>query len=156
MLVTHPPAVPAHTQSIIAVGPEQFLAGQKLLASCEPLELSAEYWSEWIGAAAGAYDAIQYGGIQVEMPQLRPGKVAAGDPMPRVIAFFADASQGNAAIQYLVQLGVRSDRLGVTPPDLMPHGRGMLLSIAYPDPATIERVESYCRKQGAKIHRQRG
>lgn len=91
----------------------------------------------------------------MEMPQVRPGKVDASTPMPRVVAYFANPAQANAAIQLVIQLGVPSDRLGVTPPERLEHGRGMILSIACPDEAVSERVEAVCRAQGASIHHQR-
>jgi hypothetical protein len=91
----------------------------------------------------------------MEMPQVRPGKVDAAKTIPRVIAYFANPAQANAAIQLVVQLGVPSDRLGVTPPERMPEGRGMILSIPCPDEKVSERVEALCRSQGAAIHHQR-
>ena len=75
--------------------------------------------------------------------------------MPRVVAFFYNSAQGNLVIQILMQLGVPNDRLGVTPPEQIEGGQGMILSIACPDPAMLAKVESICRQQGAEIHRQR-
>jgi hypothetical protein len=91
----------------------------------------------------------------MEMPQVRPGKVDGTAPISRVIAYFANPAQANAAIQLVVQLGVPSDRLGVTTPERMIGGRGMILSIPCPDEHVGERVEALCRAQGAAIHRQR-
>lgn len=91
----------------------------------------------------------------MQMPQIRPGKVEPGDPMPRVVAFFPNAAPGNAVIQLVMALGVPSDRLGVTPPDRMEGGQGMILSIACPDDALLRKVEEICRRQGAEVHRQR-
>lgn len=90
----------------------------------------------------------------MEVPQVRPGKVQSTEPMPRVVAFFYNSSQGNAVIQLVTQLGVPSDRLGVTPPDRIEGGQGMILSIPCPDPKIQARVEAICRDQGAEIHRQ--
>jgi len=89
----------------------------------------------------------------MEMPQIRPGRVSAAKPVPRVIAFFPNSSLGNLAIQLLVQVGVPSDQLGVTPPEQIEGGQGMVLSIPCPSPEIITRVESICRSQGAKLHR---
>lgn len=89
----------------------------------------------------------------MEIPQVRPGKVKSSDPMPRVLAFFPNSAQGNSVIQVLAGLGVPADRLGVTPPDQIEGGQGMLLSIPCPDEAIVAKVEAVCRKQGAEIHR---
>lgn len=91
----------------------------------------------------------------MEMPQIRPGKVSGAGPMPKVVAFFRDASLGNSAIQLASQLGVSGDRIGVTPPERMPHGRGMLVTLGCPSEAIMEKVESACRTLGGEIHRQR-
>ncbi len=91
----------------------------------------------------------------MEMPQIRPGRVLTEDPLARVIAYFYNSAQGNSAIQWLTALGIPNDRMGITPPDRMDSGRGMILSIACPDESMIPRVEAVCRAQGAEIHRQR-
>jgi hypothetical protein len=91
----------------------------------------------------------------MEIPQIRPGKVSAGEPMPRVVAYFYNSAQGNGVIQLLTAMGIANDRLGVTPPERIESGQGMVLSIACPDEATIARVEAVCRQQGAAVHRQR-
>jgi hypothetical protein len=91
----------------------------------------------------------------MEMPQIRPGKVDDASPMPRVVAFFYNSAQGNAAIQLLTALGVPNDRLGVTPPERIETGQGMVLSIACPTDKIMAEVENVCRQQGADIHRQR-
>lgn len=93
----------------------------------------------------------------MQTPLIRPGRVpsdAAGTPPPRIVALFRDAAQGNAVIQLLGAIGVPADQLGVTTPDRMPEGRGMLLSIACPEPALRPRVESICRAQGAELFSQ--
>ena len=92
----------------------------------------------------------------MEVPQVRPGKVQAESPIARVIAFFRNSAQGNAAIQLVTQLGVPSDRLGVTPPERIEGGQGMLLSIPCPNEKVRARVEQVCRYHGADIHRQHG
>lgn len=91
----------------------------------------------------------------MEVPQVRPGKVQNADAMPRVVAYFYNSSQGNAVIQLVTQLGVPSDRLGITPPERIEGGQGMILSIPCPDESIQARVESICRAQGAEIYRQR-
>ena len=92
----------------------------------------------------------------MEVPQVRPGKVSPQPPIARVIAFFRNSAQGNSAIQLVTQLGVPSDRLGVTPPDRIEGGQGMVLSIPCPDDKIRARIETICRDQGADIHRQHG
>ena len=91
----------------------------------------------------------------MESPQVRPGKVANTEPMPRVVAFFYNAAQGNLTIQLLTALGLPNDRLGVTPPERIETGQGMVLSISCPDATMLARVESVCRNQGGVIHRRR-
>jgi len=91
----------------------------------------------------------------METPQIRPGLVKHTDSMPRVVAFFPNSALGNLAIQVLVQLGVPNDRLGVTPPEQIEGGQGMVLSIACPDEKSLAKIESICRQQGAELHRQR-
>ena len=92
----------------------------------------------------------------METPQIRPGLVKQAATMPGVVAFFYNSAQGNLVIQILLQLGVPNDRLGVTPPEQIEGGQGMILSIACPDDKTMAKVESVCRQQGGRIHRQRG
>lgn len=87
----------------------------------------------------------------MEVPQIRPGKVENVTPMPRVVAYFYNAAQGNSAIQLVTALGVPNDRLGVTPPERIEGGQGMILSIACPDEATIARVGGICKAQGANF-----
>ncbi|GAC1464506.1 MAG: hypothetical protein NVSMB9_03230 [Isosphaeraceae bacterium] len=91
----------------------------------------------------------------MENPQIRPGLVTHTEPMPRVVAFFRNAARGNVVIQLLTALGVPSDRLGVTPPEQIEHGQGMVLSIGCPDESFMARVETICRQHGAEIHRRR-
>jgi hypothetical protein len=91
----------------------------------------------------------------METPQIRPGRVKTSENLPRVVAYFYNSAQGNLVIQILMQLGVPNDRLGVTPPEQIQGGQGMILSIACPDDKTLAKVESICRSQGAEIHRQR-
>jgi hypothetical protein len=91
----------------------------------------------------------------METPQVRPGLVKPHDgPMTRIVAYFSNSAQGNSAIQLLTALGVPNDGLGVTTPDRIESGQGMLLSIPCPDPALIPRVEALCRSQGAEVHYQ--
>ena len=92
----------------------------------------------------------------METPQVRPGAVPDAGPGPRVVAFFRNAAQGNLAIQLVTGLGVPAGRLGVTPPERIEGGQGMLLAIPCPDQALLNRVEHLCRDLGAAIHRTRG
>jgi hypothetical protein len=91
----------------------------------------------------------------MEVPQIRPGKVTNVDAMPRVVAYFYNSAQGNSAIQLLTVLGVPNDRLGVTTPERIEGGQGMVLSIACPDAALIPKVEAICKAQGANFQLQR-
>jgi hypothetical protein len=91
----------------------------------------------------------------METPQVRPGLVKQAESMSRVVVFFPNSALGNLAIQILTQIGVPNDRLGVTPPEQIEGGQGMILSIACPDDKTRAKVESICREQGGRIHRQR-
>jgi hypothetical protein len=91
----------------------------------------------------------------METPQVRPGLVTQAESMPRVIVFFPNSALGNLAIQVLTQIGVPNDRLGITPPEQIEGGQGMILSIACPDEKILAKVESLCRQQGGRIHRQR-
>ena len=70
--------------------------------------------------------------------------------MPRVVVFFHNSALGNLAIQLLMQIGVPNDRLGVTPPEQIEGGQGMILSIAAPTRNLLARVESICRLQGGR------
>lgn len=90
----------------------------------------------------------------METPQIRAGRIVSSEPSARVIAFFPASAMGNAAIQLLIQLGVPSDRLGVTGPDQIEGGQGMILSIPCVDPGLTTKIESTCRAAGAKTHRQ--
>jgi hypothetical protein len=92
----------------------------------------------------------------METPQTRSGLVQQHTgSMPRVVAYFYNSAQANLVIQILMQFGIPNDRLGVTPPEQIEGGQGMILSIACPDEKTLAKVESICRQQGAEIHRQR-
>lgn len=85
----------------------------------------------------------------MEVPQIRPGKVTNVDAMPRIVAYFYNSAQGNSALQLVTALGVPNDRLGITTPERLDCGQGMVLSIACPDEATLARVGEVCRSQGA-------
>lgn len=89
----------------------------------------------------------------MELPQIRPGLVNHTGPMPRVIAFFPNSAEGNTAIQLLMTIGVPGDRLGVTPPEQIEGGQGMVLSIGCPEASLIPKVEAVCRRYGAHLHR---
>ena len=88
----------------------------------------------------------------MESPTIRPGFSPGGRVEPDLFAFFANAAGGNAAIQLLTALGVADDQLGVTPPELIPGGQGMLIALACP-PALRTKAEAACRTFGAEIHR---
>jgi hypothetical protein len=90
----------------------------------------------------------------MEMPQIRPGKVTSTGPMSRVVAFFYNTAEGNSAIQLLTTMGIPNDQLGVTPPERIETGQGMILSIPCPDERMVSKVEAVCRGHGAEIHRQ--
>jgi len=85
----------------------------------------------------------------MEVPQIRPGKVTNVASMPRIVAFFYNSAQGNSAVQLVTALGVPNDRLGVTTPERIEGGQGMILSISCPDEATLARVGEVCKSQGA-------
>ena len=91
----------------------------------------------------------------MELPQVRPGVVHEGEPTNRVLAYFFNAAHGNSAIQLLTALGIPNDKLGVTPPERIEGGQGMVLAIPCPDEPTVVRVESICRTNGAQVHRRR-
>ena len=90
----------------------------------------------------------------METPQVRPGLVKEEGPMSRVIAFFYNAAHGNVTIQMLTAMGIPVDKLGVTPPDQIEGGQGMILSIPCPTDSIIQGVEKLCRQHGAEVHRQ--
>ena len=69
----------------------------------------------------------------MQTPQVRPGLVSTAEVMPRVVVFFPNSALGNLAIQLLTQIGIPNDRLGVTPPEQIEGGQGMVLSIGCPD-----------------------
>ncbi len=87
----------------------------------------------------------------MEVPQIRPGKVKPSDAptSPRVVAFFPNSAQGNSAIQFLTALGIPNNQLGITPPDRIEGGQGMVLSIACPEDGLLSKVEALCKSQGA-------
>jgi hypothetical protein len=91
----------------------------------------------------------------METPQVRPGVVQSPEIKHRVVAFFHNSAEGNLAIQLLTGIGIPNDRLGVTPPERIEGGQGMILSIGCPDEKILARSESICRKLGARLHRQR-
>lgn len=91
----------------------------------------------------------------MHLPQIRPGKVEASAPAPRIVAYFYNSASGNLAIQMLVAYGIKSDQLGVTPPDQIEGGQGMVLSIPYEDETLVPKIESLCRSMGAETHRGR-
>lgn len=91
----------------------------------------------------------------MEPPLIRPGSVPEAGACTRVLAYFRNSAQANLAVQLVVGVGVRADRLGVTTPDRLEGNQGMLLSIPCPDPTLLDRVSALCRDLGAEVHRQR-
>ncbi len=91
----------------------------------------------------------------MEIPQIRPGLVKDVPSTRRVVAFFYNSAQGNAMIQLLTALGVPNNELGVTPPERIEGGQGMILSIPCPTDSLVAQVEKLCRAQGAEVHRQK-
>jgi len=92
----------------------------------------------------------------METPLIRPGAVPSPESTLRLVVHFANAAEGNLAIQTLVTLGVPSDRIGVVEPERMERKRGMVLAMGCPDEATLARAEDFCRKLGGAVHRWRG
>jgi hypothetical protein len=90
----------------------------------------------------------------MELPQVRPGAVHDGPVTNRVLAYFFNSAHGNSVIQLLTALGIPNDQLGVTPPEQIEGGQGMLLAIPCPNDAMLQRVEKICRTNGAQVHRQ--
>jgi hypothetical protein len=91
----------------------------------------------------------------MEMPQVRAGQVSSAPASRRIVAYFYNSAPANLAIQVLTQFGVPNDQLGVTPPERIETGQGMILSIPCTDEKMVTRIESLCRELGAEIHRQR-
>lgn len=91
----------------------------------------------------------------MEMPLIRPGIVKSPPSRLRVAAFFHNTAEGNLAIQQLSAIGIPSDQLGVTPPEQIEGGQGIVLSIGCPDEKLLARAEEVCRRLGARLHRQR-
>jgi hypothetical protein len=91
----------------------------------------------------------------MELPQIRPGLVRDTGPFPKVVAFFPNSAEGNVAIQLLMTLGIPGDHLGVTPPEQIEGGQGMILAIGCIDERLIPKVEQICRAHNAMVHRQR-
>lgn len=88
----------------------------------------------------------------MDTPTIRPGVTARPAAEPDLFAYFHSAASGNAAIQLLTALGVADDQLGVTPPELIDGGRGMLLSLVCPGDLLVK-VEDACRSFGGAVHR---
>lgn len=88
------------------------------------------------------------------IPLVRAGRVVSPEPACRISAYFPNSAQGNQAIQIVGALGVPMDRLGVTPPDRLPGGQGMLLSIACGSEADASRIERHLLALGATLRRE--
>jgi hypothetical protein len=120
------------------------------------VKLGCELLNTWNAATEYTAASIRReSGLSMETPQVRPGLVKHAEKMPRVVVFFPNSALGNLAIQLLMQIGIPNDKLGVTPPEQIEGGQGMILSIACPDEKKLAQVESICRSQGGRIHRQR-
>ncbi|MFO0950916.1 MAG: hypothetical protein U0835_07125 [Isosphaeraceae bacterium] len=91
----------------------------------------------------------------MELPQIRAGKVFDDGSAPKVVAFFPNSAEGNVAIQLLTVLGIKGDRIGVTPPEQIEGGQGMVLAVSCAEPSLVPKVETICRQFNAHIHRQR-
>lgn len=85
------------------------------------------------------------------IPMVRAGRVVSAEPACRISAYFPNSAQGNQAIQLVGTLGAPLDRLGVIPPDRLPGGQGMILSIACASEADASRIEQQLRALGATI-----
>ena len=88
----------------------------------------------------------------MEDPTIRPGATLLAPQDPDLFAFFHNAAAANAAIQLLTSLGVHDEQLGVTPPEKIDGGQGMLLALVCP-PGSRARIEAACRTFGAEVHR---
>jgi hypothetical protein len=86
-------------------------------------------------------------------PLVRPGRVDSPAPALRLVATFPNSAQGNLAIQLAGTLGIRQDRLGVTAPDRLERGQGMVLSIPCADESEAGRIESVFQNLGGTVHR---
>jgi hypothetical protein len=85
--------------------------------------------------------------------RIRPGLVpGSSETSPiRLVAYFRNAAQGNSMIQLLGTMGIPASGLGVTTPDRLPSGQGMVLSIPCKSAEQRAKVESSCRAQGADL-----
>ena len=88
----------------------------------------------------------------MEAPTIRPGVTSREPTRPNLFAYFHNAAAGNAAIQQITALGVADEQLGVTPPEWVDGGEGMLLSLVC-EPRIRDRIEAACRAFGAEVHR---
>ena len=88
----------------------------------------------------------------MDAPTIRPGATLSAHLEPDLFAYFHNAAAGNAAIQLLTALGVADEQLGVTPPELIDGGQGILLSMVCPG-GLRTKIEAACRTFGAEVHR---
>jgi hypothetical protein len=91
----------------------------------------------------------------MELPEVRPGVVHDREVTHNVLAYFYNSAHGNSTIQLLTALGIPSDKLGVTPPERIEGGQGMVLAIPCPDAESLAKIEKLCRSNGAEVHRER-
>jgi len=91
----------------------------------------------------------------MDSPTIRPGATLRDHVEPDLFAYFHNAAAANAAIQLLTALGVADEQLGVTPPEQIEGGQGILLSMVCPD-GLRSRLEAACRTFGAEVHRATG
>ena len=88
----------------------------------------------------------------MEPPTIRPGATLQAHAEPDLFAYFHNAAAANAAIQLVTALGVADEQLGVTPPELIAGGQGILLSMVCTG-SLLVKVEAACRTFGAEVHR---
>ncbi len=88
----------------------------------------------------------------MDTPTIRPGVTPLAAVEPDLFVYFYSAAAGTAAVQLLTALGVADDQIGVTPPELIEGGRGMLLSLVCHGDLR-RKVEAACRSFGGAVHR---
>lgn len=129
--------------------------GQSRLAICQAVRQTWLHHPAHAGCTRESLIPIRReSGLFMETPQIRPGLVKEVETTARVVVFFPNSALGNLAIQLLMQIGIPNDHMGVVPPEQIEGKQGMVLSIGCPDEKSLARVESICRSQGGRIHRQ--
>ena len=87
----------------------------------------------------------------MEIPQIRPGRVKQVEPPLQIVAFFYNSAQGNLAIQLLTAIGIPNDMIGVTPPEQIETGQGMVLSIGCSDEKVASRSSRSAASKGPRF-----